>query len=1037
MSVSNLSSATDEYQPSLLGQSMMSTSGINDTNKLFEAVKNGRSNLQTLVDEWIEQYRQDREGAIIELLNFIVKSSGCNGRITQRMRETMDNSVLIRSLVDEFDIDGTDYPLVMSGPQWKKFRQTFCEFINTLIKQCQYSVIYDQYMMESFISFLISLSDSQVRAFRHTATLVAMKLMTALVDVALTLSINFDNISRQCEQERRKVDARRRANERFDSLMLRRQETEVNMEDIRTMLGYLFKSIFVHRYRDTFAEIRSICMQEIGVWMRRFPNHFLDDSYLKYVGWTLHDKMGEVRLKCLNTLLPLYESEEIARKMELFTNKFKDRVLAMTLDKESEVAVKAVKLIISIHRYHREILGPKDCEHVYELVFATNRSVACAAGEFLNERLFQVDEESTRGLRTRRGKKRSMHTPLIRDLIQFYIESELHTHGAYLVDALIESHPMMKDWECMSDLLLEEPGPDEEPLNDQQESSLIEIMVCCVRQAATGESPVLRGTQRRQLSAKESKAIQDDRQHISEHFIVTLQKLLDKYKTDKDKVSNLMQIPQYFELNLLTQHSDQLCDLLVLIQQLVEIHNDEEVLESCAKTLLYLNDDTFTFGRNVSLSIGEILDALRDKYYTAGDNYTTNPEGDEERMMLSLAIYKISVFNSCHDMSAMINWRDMFDKWIRNRNQESEMVPYEATQYAVGFCHMALIWELNRTILNDTETESLKKMLYEFVLECHSMLSYGNQCLRDGVYKALCDTLVVFSPKLSETLPRYSNLSFQVDRHLVNSLEQFLESRVFVPDEEVDEQKRILSLHQRRHFLSAYCKLIVYNIVPIRHAACVIKHYVRYSLPYGDIIKNTLSKIREINRVACARTMAVALIDLFSQIRQESTGNPNAYTRQDENFQALKELGKRFALSFGLDLMRNRDAVAALHKSGIQFTFTTVENPDSILGPPPNLPFLEILSEFSNKLLRQDKRTVLAYLERYVRTALPGQHSVEEQSLISYRNSLQQSTDFDMPTNRAPAPRHYSKGKKRGHDEGDGEDVPDDDQSVTSGMTGD
>lgn len=34
-------------------------------------------------------------------------------------------------------------------------------------------------------------------------------------------------------------------------------------------------------------------------------------------------------------------------------------------------------------------------------------------------------------------------------------------------------------------------------------------------------------------------------------------------------------------------------------------------------------------------------------------------------------------------------------------------------------------------------------------------------------------------------------------------------------------------LHKRRHFLSAFCKLIVYNVIPIKHAACVIKHYVK------------------------------------------------------------------------------------------------------------------------------------------------------------------------------------------------------------------
>lgn len=33
-------------------------------------------------------------------------------------------------------------------------------------------------------------------------------------------------------------------------------------------------------------------MAEIGVWMKRYPAMFLDDSYLKYVGWTLYDRVS-------------------------------------------------------------------------------------------------------------------------------------------------------------------------------------------------------------------------------------------------------------------------------------------------------------------------------------------------------------------------------------------------------------------------------------------------------------------------------------------------------------------------------------------------------------------------------------------------------------------------------------------------------------------------------------------------------------------------------------------------------------------------
>lgn len=223
-----------------------------------------------------------------------------------------------------------------------------------------------------------------------------MKLVTALVDVALMVSIHFDNTARQYEGERAK-NRNERATDRLESLLQKRSDLEENMDEIKNMLTYLFKSVFVHRYRDTLPDIRAICFSEIGIWMQKFSQHFLDDSYLKYIGWTLHDKVGEVRLRCLQSLLPLYENEQLKGKLELFTSKFKDRIVAMTLDKDFEVAVYAVKLVLSILRIHQDILTDKDCEIVYELVYSSHRGVAQAAAEFLNYRLFAPDPEAVQG----------------------------------------------------------------------------------------------------------------------------------------------------------------------------------------------------------------------------------------------------------------------------------------------------------------------------------------------------------------------------------------------------------------------------------------------------------------------------------------------------------------------------------------------------------------------------------------------------------------------------------------------------------------
>lgn len=52
---------------------------------------------------------------------------------------------------------------------------------------------------------------------------IAMKLMTALVNVALNLSIHQDNTQRQYEAERNKI-AGKRANEKLELLLQKRKE---------------------------------------------------------------------------------------------------------------------------------------------------------------------------------------------------------------------------------------------------------------------------------------------------------------------------------------------------------------------------------------------------------------------------------------------------------------------------------------------------------------------------------------------------------------------------------------------------------------------------------------------------------------------------------------------------------------------------------------------------------------------------------------------------------------------------------------------
>src|SRR5207237_8745016 len=78
------------------------------------------------------------------------------------------------------------------------------------------------------------------------------------------------------------------------------------------------------------------------------------------------------------------------------------------------------------------------------------------------------------------------------------------------------------------------------------------------------------------LSAKELKQVSDDKTRLTEHFIPTLPSLLAKFKADTDKVSNLLSLPQYFDLEIYTtsRQEKNLVKLLDLLKEITTIHSD-------------------------------------------------------------------------------------------------------------------------------------------------------------------------------------------------------------------------------------------------------------------------------------------------------------------------------------------------------------------------------------------------------------------------------------------------------------------------------
>uniref|UniRef100_A0A3Q3W0T0 Cohesin subunit SA n=1 Tax=Mola mola TaxID=94237 RepID=A0A3Q3W0T0_MOLML len=258
------------------------------------------------------------------------------------------------------------------------------------------------YLFPSLLALLTGLSDSQVRAFRHTSTLLAMKLMTGLVEVAQMVSVQLHTAQRRYDVENSK-SGHESASDRLEELKL-----QENREELSSMTNGIFRGVFVHRYRDQLSEIRAISIAELGVWLKMDPDNFLNDKCLKYLGWTLYDKQSPVRLQCVRALQGLYREKEFIGCLELFTSRFKERMLSMVLDKDPDVAVETVNLLLLIQQTE-EGLKDDECSNIYPLVYISHKSLASAAGSFLYNK----------------DTNRKDNASFIQILISFYIQSEV------------------------------------------------------------------------------------------------------------------------------------------------------------------------------------------------------------------------------------------------------------------------------------------------------------------------------------------------------------------------------------------------------------------------------------------------------------------------------------------------------------------------------------------------------------------------------------------------------------------------------------
>ncbi|KAJ7628572.1 hypothetical protein FB45DRAFT_834497 [Roridomyces roridus] len=703
--------AEDAFDP----QQAAKESKINADNPIFNAILNPAAALQSIAEAFLESLDDSPNLALAELINCVLRACGCNESLNSDQAVDYDGVV---DVLDDFteglkkEQNPTTYPLTSKLPVFKKFRKSLHEFLERLITAAaSLGTLYTSELIPTIQAWVIAMSSSQIRSFRHTATFVALEVESALCDVAAAVEKEAEMTARQREGEKRRAKNNKSAGDDSNkNLEAKATEIRGRRDKLKEFIKDFIDGLFVHRYRDLDPTIRADCTLALGTWFTKHPAHFLDATYLRYIGWVLSDGAAAVRLAALKALTGVYSQRTYAPQVHHFTERFKGRLLEMAAcDVDATVRVAVIGVL---EHLGATTLEEDEREKVALCVFDADPRIRKAIGPFVRtcwqelveERLVGhtkkvVKEDKERagvkalggvlvrwGARldamdeadaddeeaTEDGEPRTNKRKAAEDGIVGVVEKERNSRAGMVVEALWDEVEAVSDWETLLEVLIldhssaasAEDGParrgrpNGKAAKASEEGSVDEAWRLEEEEETVLIEVLVASLKHAQAIAKkgEDETMTND---ITRELIKGLPRLLVKYQTDQNRIANILSIPPlmnldlYLEMRMITNYNGLWDDI---IKQFLS-HSSPTVLGVAVLALKHLMAATSLSNAN-SGKIHELEDelasALRDS--VAGrDEIEVAGFDEDEILALGALCTRLRLLAGCRDMT---EWMD-------------------------------------------------------------------------------------------------------------------------------------------------------------------------------------------------------------------------------------------------------------------------------------------------------------------------------------------------------------------------------------------
>ncbi|CAN0857602.1 Sister-chromatid cohesion protein 3 [Linum grandiflorum] len=922
-----------------------------ESSSLTDAIKGDGRRIPQVAKSWVERYEKDPKPAMAELLNMLFEACGAKYQIEPNLVDETDVDEVVVALVDLAKMGKTEDHQSLKRKDFRNFRDNLVFFWDNLVVESQNGPLFDKVLFDKCMDYIIALSCTPPRVYRQVASLMGLQLVTSFITVAKVFGSQRETTQRQLNAEMKK----RTEGPRMDSLNKRLSTTHDNIVTLEEMMRKIFTGLFIHRYRDIDPNIRMSSIESLGVWALSYPSHFLRDSYLKYLGWTLNDKNAGVRRTSILALQNLYDVDDNVPTLSLFSERFSNRMIELADDVDVSVAVCAIGLVKQLLRH--QLLPEDDLGPLYDLLIDDAPEIRHAIGELVYDHLIAQKFNSPSGIRGTEKASSEVHLCRLLQILREFSKDPILS--VYVIDDVWEYMKAMKDWKCIISMLLDENPRTE--LTDDDATNLVRLLFASIRKAV-GERIVPSSDNRKQYYNKAQRELfETSRRDITVAMMKSYPLLLRKYVAEKSKIPSLVETILYMNLELysLKRQDENFRSVLLLIKEAFFKHGEKEALRSCVKALNFCSIESKGELKDFSCNQlkyleDELIAKLKSALKEAAD-------GDEYSLLVNLKrLYELQ-------LSKPVPLESLFEDFV-NILHDFRTGDNEVASFLLLNMYLHVAWSLHAVVNSQTiskeafcsllvKRDTLFKELEYFVgsQSDNDEHTYEDQ-LACRVCIIIAEAWCLFRQS-NFSSSELESLGYSPDTSFLRGFWKLCEKQLKVADVTDDERvNEYIEETNSDAIMIAAAKLAATDTVSKEYLCPqIISHFVMHGTGITDVIKHFITAIKK-RGDDCPIIFLEALKTAYGRHMLDVNGSEDESVTS-KTFQDCKDLAARISGSFvGAARNKNRSDVLKIVKGGIEYAF---------LDAPKQLSFLEgVVLHFVPRLPVSDILEILKDVQR-------------------------------------------------------------------------